>query len=50
MHSSEPDEEDDFEMKKRSIKVKVVNREVGYSYWWDTEKLSNRYYIIKDHS
>ena len=26
MHSSDPDEEDDFEVKKRSIKIKVVNR------------------------
>lgn len=37
-------------MKKRSIKVKVVNKESGYVYWWDAEKLSNRYYIIKDMS
>jgi len=28
----------------------VVNREVGYSYWWDCDTLSNRYYIIKDMS
>ena len=37
-------------MKKRTIAIKVVNREVGYSYWWDVETLSNRYYIIKDMS
>ena len=41
-------EEEDIDMKKRSIKVKVVNRQTGYCYWWDTVKLSNRYYIIKD--
>lgn len=50
MHSTDPEDEDDLEMKKRTIMVKVVNREVGYSYWWDTDKLSNRYYIIKDMS
>lgn len=50
MYSSEPDEEDDFDVKKRSIKVKIVNKEAGYVYWWDSEKLSNRYYIIKDMS
>ena len=43
------DEDDsDMDMKKRSIKVKVINREVGYTYWCDVEKLENRYYIIKD--
>jgi hypothetical protein len=25
-----------------------VNKEAGYIYWWDSEKLTNRYYIIKD--
>ena len=40
--------EDDIDLKKRSIKIKVVNREIGYTYWWDVDKLSNRYYIIKD--
>jgi hypothetical protein len=40
----------DIDMKKRSIKIRVVNREVGYTYWWSVEKLSNRYYIIKDMS
>lgn len=42
--------EDDLDLRKRSIKIKVVNREVGYTYWWDIDKLSNRYYIIKDMS
>ena len=28
-------DEEDLEMKKRTIAIKVVNREVGYSYWWD---------------
>ena len=37
-----------MDFKKRSVKVKVVNRDSGYCYWWDTVKLSNRYYIIKD--
>ncbi len=27
-----------------------MNREAGYNYWWDVEKLENRYYIIKDMS
>lgn len=30
------------------MKVKVTNYDDGYIYWWDSEKLSNRYYIIKD--
>ena len=46
----EEDEEQDIDLKRRSIKIKVVNKEVGYSYWWDVDKLSNRYYIIKDMS
>ena len=46
----EEDEEQDIDLKRRSIKIKVVNREVGYSYWWDVDKLSNRYYIVKDMS
>jgi len=43
-------EEDDTEidMKKRSIMIKVVNKDTGYVYWWDVDTLSNRYYIIKD--
>lgn len=43
-------EDGEIDMKKRSIKIKVVNREVGYTYWWNIDKLSNRYYIIKDMS
>jgi hypothetical protein len=43
-------DDEDLEMKKRTIAIKVVNREVGYSYWWDVDTLSNRYYIIKDMS
>lgn len=46
----ESEEEPDIDQKSRSIKIKVVNREVGYTYWWDVEKLENRYYIIKDMS
>lgn len=46
----EEEEEHDIDLKKRSIMIKVINREVGYTYWWDVEKLSNRYYIIKDSS
>jgi hypothetical protein len=44
------DEDQDLDLKKRSIRIKVVNREVGYSYWWSVDKLENRYYIIKDFS
>jgi hypothetical protein len=28
--------------------IKIINKDTGYSYWWDTDTLSNRYYIIKD--
>ena len=49
-NEKEDDEEQDIDLRRRSIKIKVVNREVGYTYWWDVEKLSNRYYIIKDMS
>ena len=49
-NDKEDDEEQDIDLRRRSIKIKVVNREVGYTYWWDVEKLSNRYYIIKDMS
>lgn len=42
--------DDDTDMKTRNILIKVVNRDVGYAYYWDVEKLSNRYYIIKDMS
>lgn len=49
-NEKEDEEEHDIDLRRRSIKIKVVNREVGYTYWWDVEKLSNRYYIIKDNS
>ena len=49
-NDKDDDEEQDIDLKRRSIKIKVVNKEVGYSYWWDVDKLSNRYYIIKDMS
>ena len=39
-----------MDLKKRNIKIKVINREAGYTYWWDVQKLENRYYIIKDAS
>lgn len=48
MLANDEEDEEDLEMKKRTIAIKVVNRECGYSYWWDVETLSNRYYIIKD--
>jgi hypothetical protein len=35
MMLADDDDEEDIEMKKRTIAIKVVNREVGYSYWWD---------------
>ncbi len=38
------------ETKKRSVKIKVINREAGYVYWWSLPKLYNRYFIIKDMS
>ena len=50
MLSEDEEEEEDLEMKKRSILIKVVNRQVGYTFWWDIDTLSNRYYIIKDMS
>jgi len=24
-----------MDLKRRSIKIKVINREAGYTYWWD---------------
>ena len=44
------DEEEEVELRKRSIMIKVVNKDAGYCYWWEPETLSNRYYIIKDMS
>lgn len=49
-NEKDDEEEQDIDLKRRSIKIKVVNREAGYNYWWDVEKLENRYYIIKDMS
>ena len=34
--------------KKYRIKIKVDNRELGYSYYWDLEKFANRYFMIKE--
>ena len=34
MHND--DEEDELEIKKRTMKVKVTNYDEGYSYWWDS--------------
>jgi hypothetical protein len=47
---NDDDEDQDGDPKKKNIKIKVVNREAGYCYWWDVEQLENRYYIIKDMS
>ena len=49
-NEKDDEEQQDIDLKRRSIKIKVVNREAGYNYWWDVEKLENRYYIIKDMS
>lgn len=40
--------EGEGDKKKKMIKVQVDNREVGYTYFWDIEKFSYRYYLIKD--
>ena len=29
------EEEGELDMKKRSIQIKVTNRDSGYCYWWD---------------
>jgi hypothetical protein len=50
MISDGDDDDPQLEMKKRTIMVKIVNKDAGYSYWWDPDTLSNRYYIIKDMS
>lgn len=50
MLSDIDDEENQIDMKKRTIMIKVVNKDAGYCYWWDPQTLSNRYYIIKDMS
>lgn len=46
MFSEENEDED--EQETRNIKVKVVNKETGYVYYWNSDKLLNRYYIIRD--
>lgn len=33
---------------KTTIKVQVDNKELGYRYFWDLNKFSNRYYMLKD--
>lgn len=48
--SDAEDDDTDIEIRKRSIMIKVANKDAGYCYWWDPETLSNRYYIIKDMS
>lgn len=50
LSNDDDDDEEEIQMRKRIILIKVINREAGYTYWWDTETLSNRYYIIKDMS
>lgn len=45
---SDCDDEESLEIKKRNILIKVVNKDAGYCYWWDSDTLANRYYIIKD--
>ena len=34
--------------KKYRIKVKVINHELGYYYFWDLNKFTSRYFIIKE--
>ena len=50
MMISDCDDEESIEIKKRNILIKVVNKDAGYCYWWDSDTLANRYYIIKDMS
>lgn len=50
LSDADEEEEENIELKKRSIMIKVVNKDSGYCYWWDPDTLSNRYYIIKDMS
>jgi len=35
MLSDIDDEENQIDMKKRTIMIKVVNKDAGYCYWWD---------------
>lgn len=48
--SEDEEDEEEVELRKRQIMIKVVNKDAGYSYWWEPDTLSNRYYIIKDMS
>ena len=34
--------------KKYRIKIQVENQELGYHYFWDLQKFSNRYFMIKE--
>jgi len=34
--------------KKYRIKIKVENKELGYTYFWDLDKFANRYFMIKE--
>ena len=34
--------------KKYRIKIKVENHELGYCYYWDLNKFSTRYFLIKE--
>ena len=36
------------QQKKYRIKIKVDNKELGYSYFWDLDKFANRYFMIKE--
>ena len=48
--SDAEEDEEDVELRKRQIMIKIVNKDTGYCYWWEPDTLSNRYYIIKDMS
>lgn len=39
---------DQNKQNRYKIKIKVDNREKGYSYLWDLNKFSSRYFLIKD--
>lgn len=50
MLSDGDDDDSQIDMKKRTIMIKIANKDAGYCYYWDADTLSNRYYIIKDMS
>ena len=29
------EEEEELELRKRSIMIKIVNKDAGYCYWWE---------------